>query len=263
MAGDWIKMRIDLQTHPKVVRILSAMRPHDVNTLTDKFRVIGGLHAVWSVFDTHSADGKLEGYTPEMLDHVIGWEGFSNAMISVGWLDFDGAQTIALPEFDEHNGKSGKRRAEDQKRKRNARSDPNFVRNLSANAADENGTREEKRREDISTTPNGVVVDSLLADRRDPCPHQKIIDLYHQVLPMCPQVRDWTPARQQQLRARWNEDKNRQNLDYWRDFFGYVHSCDFLVGRTQKPFFADLEWLTKAQNFVRVREGKYETRRSA
>lgn len=40
MAIDWIKMRVDLQTHPKVVRILSA-------TGTDKFRVIGGLHAVW------------------------------------------------------------------------------------------------------------------------------------------------------------------------------------------------------------------------
>lgn len=39
MSGDWIKMRIDLQTHPKIVRILSA-------TKADKFRVIGGLHTV-------------------------------------------------------------------------------------------------------------------------------------------------------------------------------------------------------------------------
>lgn len=138
MAGDWIKLRIDLQSHPKVVRILSATR-------SDKFRVIGGLHAVWSVFDLHSEDGSLKGYTPEALDHVIGWDGFARAMEAVGWLLFDGLETLTLPEFGEHNGQSAKRRAEDQKRKRDSRKP---VRILSANDADEKLTREEKRREE-------------------------------------------------------------------------------------------------------------------
>lgn len=142
-------MRCDLQTHPKIVRILSA-------TKADKFRVIGGLHAVWSVFDTHSVDGMLFGYTPDTLDHVIGWGGFSKAMISVGWLAYDGAETLTLPEFGEHNGKSGKRRAEDQKRKRNGRKDeecPQEVRNKSGQDADEKRTREEKRREEVNQNP--------------------------------------------------------------------------------------------------------------
>ena len=47
MAGDWIKMRGDLGTHPKVVRIMSALK-------ADRLRVVGGLHAVWSLFDAHS-----------------------------------------------------------------------------------------------------------------------------------------------------------------------------------------------------------------
>ncbi|TPG50167.1 hypothetical protein EAH75_01330 [Rhodanobacter glycinis] len=149
MAGDWIKMRIDLQSHPKVVRILSA-------THTDKFRVVGGLHAVWSVFDTHSEDGELRGYTPEALDHIIGWDGFARAMESVGWLLFDGLETLTLPEFTEHNGQSAKRRAEDQKRKKNTR---NSVRILSADDEDKKQTREEKSREEKKeqkTTPKGV-----------------------------------------------------------------------------------------------------------
>lgn len=62
------------------------------------------------------------------------------------------------------------------------------------------------------------------------CPHQQIIGLYHELLPMCPQVKDWTPARAAQLRARWNEDPSRQNLDYWRRFFEYVRTCGFLIG---------------------------------
>lgn len=147
MAGDWIKMRLDLQTHPKIVRILSA-------TASDKFRVVGGLHAVWSVFDTHSADGKLDGYSPETLDHVIGWPGFSAAMMAAGWLTQNDDSSLSLPEFDEHNGASGKRRAEDQKRKRNERKSPQSVRNLSAKEPDGKLTREEKRREELNKELN-------------------------------------------------------------------------------------------------------------
>ncbi|WP_443700127.1 hypothetical protein [Pseudomonas sp.] len=253
MAGDWIKMRLDLQTHPKVVRILSA-------TKADKFRVVGGLHAVWSVFDTHSSDGRLYGYSPETLDHIIGWEGFANAMISVGWLDTDGPEALILPEFDEHNGKSGKRRAEDQKRKREDRKSPQSVRNLSSEITDEKLTREEKRREEVLNPLVPSVADDIPRPGKPECPHQEIIKIYHEVLPQCPTVRDWTPARATQLRARWNESPDRQNLDYWRGLFQYVAGCDFLVGRTSKPFFADLEFITKSNNFTKIREGKYENR---
>lgn len=92
------------------------------------------------------------------------------------------------------------------------------------------------------------------------CPHQSIIALYHERLPQCPAIRDWTPARATQLRARWNESAERQNLDYWARLFEYIGTCDFLVGRSAKPWFADLEWITKSQNFTKIREGKYENR---
>lgn len=146
MAGDWIKMRTNLQSHPKVVRILSA-------TASDKFRVIGGLHSVWAVFDAHSEDGVLTGYTPDLLDHIIGWEGFSKAMESVSWLMFDGIETLTLPEFTEHNGQSAKRRAEDQKRKKDARKCPQSVRNLSAVDEDKEWTREREEKKEQKTAP--------------------------------------------------------------------------------------------------------------
>jgi hypothetical protein len=120
-----------------------------------------------------------------------------------------------------------------------------------------------------STNPDGLVGISaadaaLLGRRKTDCPHKEIIALYHEILPMCPQVRDWTPARATQLRARWNEDEKRQNLSYWRRFFEYVRSCDFLVGKgSGKPFFADLEWITKSGNFTKIREAKYENRGQA
>ncbi|QYX54576.1 Pyocin large subunit-like protein [Pseudomonas sp. S07E 245] len=140
MAGDWIKMRVDLQTHPKVFRIVSALR-------ADRLRVIGGLHVAWSIFDTHSADGVLHGYTADAMDAVIGWPGFTQAMIDVEWAAIDDDGSLVMPRFDEHNGASAKRRANDSERKRVSRkSDP--VRNPSASGADKTRTREEKRRED-------------------------------------------------------------------------------------------------------------------
>lgn len=136
MAGDWIKMRTDLHTHPKVVRISSALR-------ADRLRVIGGLHAVWSLFDAHAVDGSLDGYTTEALDDMIGFPGFASAMAAVGWLEI-GDECLDAPRFDEHNGQSAKRRAMEAERKRSERK-------ASACDADTKRTREEKRREEVNT----------------------------------------------------------------------------------------------------------------
>lgn len=136
MAGDWIKMRIELQTHPKVFRMVSALK-------ADRLRIIGGLHIAWSIFDVHSDDGVLVGYSIDSMDAVVGWPGFTQAMIDVEWAGIDESGSLVMPRFDEHNGKSAKRRANDSERKRNARDAV-----MSASDADKNRTREEKRREE-------------------------------------------------------------------------------------------------------------------
>lgn len=132
----------------------------------------------------------------------------------------------------------------------------------------EEGKGEEGRgRELKALVPGGAGDESAepakIAAKPD-CPHQAIIELYHEMLPQCPRIRDWTPARQQHLRARWNEDPKRQNLDYWKRFFEYVASCDFLVGLSGKsPFFADLEWIVTSKNFTKIREERYANRKAA
>ncbi len=154
MSADWIKMRVDLKTHPKTVRISSALS-------TDTFRVVGGLHAMWSVFDRHTIDGLLTGYTLEKLDEAISWPGFSQAVVDVDWLMFDVRRGVLMPEFIEHNGQSAKRRAEDQKRKRNARRDIEDVQTSSGENADkvrtETGLEKEKEKEYIKPIIDSVV----------------------------------------------------------------------------------------------------------
>lgn len=102
-----------------------------------------------------------------------------------------------------------------------------------------------------------------------PCPHEDIIAAYHEILPELDRVRAWHEQRQRWLRSRWREDPERQSLDWWRNFFGYVRESDFLMGRaapdrhTGRAFMADLEWLVRPTNFAKVLEGRYENRGAA
>lgn len=133
-------MRADLLTHPKVVRIAAALK-------VDRLRTIGGLFAAWCLFDAHSEDGALPGYTDAVLNEMVGLKGFAAAMRNVGWLQFDD-DGLTMPEFEEHNGKSAKIRAEDSKRKRKDRTN---VQNIPDKHTTDSGP--EKRREEKNTTP--------------------------------------------------------------------------------------------------------------
>jgi len=267
MAGEWIKMRTNLWDDPRVAQLCE---------LTDQAEaaVVGGLYWLWATADEHSSDGLLPGMTVRTIDRKTGVAGLGKALVTIGWIA-EGEDGVTVTRFDEHNGASAKQRAQTAKRVSNHKANAKVTQGALPNQ-DEAVTgplpREEKIREEVTskpTTPDGVVVASqagnlsggrpVLASRPE-CPHQEIIALYHEILPECPQVRDWTPARQQQLRTRWNEDPRRQNLDYWREFFKYVKRCGFLVGRGdgERPFIADLEWMTKSKNFTKIREGKYE-----
>lgn len=139
MAGDWIKMRVDLHTHPKVVRIVSAVCPQNVRSPSSRCQIVGALHAMWSLFDVHSTDGELRGYSPETLDALVGLDGFTAAVAEVGWLAIT-PNSLVMPDFGTHNGKGAKRRAEDTASKR--------VRRLSADCPQEQRTKcgPEKRR---------------------------------------------------------------------------------------------------------------------
>lgn len=105
---------------------------------------------------------------------------------------------------------------------------------------------------------NGVQTSRQTADN---CPHQQIIDLYHQTLPTGRQVREWTPARQAALRSRWRENPKRQTLDWWGRYFAYCAQSKFLTGQThsqgRRPFELSLDWLVKSENMAKVIEGAY------
>ena len=101
----------------------------------------------------------------------------------------------------------------------------------------------------------------------DNCPTKQIIELYHEVLPELPQVREWAEASRKMLVSRWREKKERQSLDWWRDYFQKVKESNFLTGKTEgrngnAPFVASLEWLVRPTNLAKVLNWNYANRKA-
>lgn len=218
MAADWIKMRVDLFTHPKVVRISSALK-------ADNLRTVGGLMSVWCLFDAHSVDGRIEGYTPETLDDMLRWPGFAEQMIAVEWLEQDG-EALVLPRFDSHNGTSAKRRAQDASRKK-------AVRKTSASQADKMRTREEKRR-DIKDTPIVPTGDGSA---------EAVVEAYNRILPLCQSVSVLNDKRRRRIAAAVKLAKSvckQQGWKYvpsefWSAYFSECAQDPWMRGEVPNP----------------------------
>lgn len=106
------------------------------------------------------------------------------------------------------------------------------------------------------------------------CPTQKIVDLYHKILPELPKVTLITSARQTATRSRWRDlygakdfETLEQGLEVFKTYFEIVKSRDFLMGRCKPgagrevPFRASYDWLMKQANFMKVCEGNYANSR--
>jgi hypothetical protein len=125
----WIKIDHTLPSKPEVFFMSQAL----VITRTE---VVGHLVSLWIWVDQNSEDGKVQA-TREMID-CITCNGFANALIEQGWLDFTNDGTLAeIANFEKHNGNSAKKRAQTASR---------VARSRAGNA--NSVTREEKRKEE-------------------------------------------------------------------------------------------------------------------
>jgi hypothetical protein len=151
MAGDWIKMRVDLPDDPAVIGIAE-------QTGCDEDAVIGKLFRLWCWANRQTIDGYATSVTVSWLDRYVGVTGFGNAMVAVGWLSTnDGG--IAFPEFDRHNSETAKQRALTSRRMRKKRD---------ASSVTFSEQKRTKRREEKSIeVPNGTSMSSSSDDEPD------------------------------------------------------------------------------------------------
>lgn len=137
MAGDWIKVENVTPDKPEVFSIA------EVLTL-DSDAVVGKLVRIWIWADTQTYNGNAGSVTLALLDRVSGVTGFGKAMIEAGWLTEED-HGLTFPNFDRHNGKSAKTRAQTARRVREHRV-----------------TKVKRKRNAPSVTPSSLLFSSLL-----------------------------------------------------------------------------------------------------
>jgi hypothetical protein len=106
-----------------------------------------------------------------------------------------------------------------------------------------------------------------------PCPTEKIVDAYHELMPLNPMVKVLNDTRKKAIRARWLEASalgckpfgyktQADGLAAWRAFFVVCAESKFLTGRAtpqpgKAPFLADIEFLMSPSGFAKCLENKY------
>jgi hypothetical protein len=147
MAGDWLKFEKSTSDKPEVWLIAEALS-------IDPDAAIGKLLRVWAWFDEQSEYGNAPSVSKLLLDRRVGVSGFCDAMINCGWMEISG-DSIFLPNFSRHNGKTAKNRALTAKRvaeHKKKSSDKGNDDSVSVALP-----REEKRREEIKTKDKDLV----------------------------------------------------------------------------------------------------------
>jgi len=97
-------------------------------------------------------------------------------------------------------------------------------------------------------------VKDVKASKIPPCPHDEIIDLYHKILPELQSVKMqlWTGTkRDKDLRDRWRQSTDFQDLRFWEWYFLQVKKSRFHMGENERGWKADLAWLIKKENFTK------------
>jgi hypothetical protein len=150
MAGDWIKMRVNLVAHPRVLkvaeRLLSDQRFVEWSGLAyglpgfpppsakeseeeryvalrlARYVVVTALLRFWGYANEHAKKNFIPCVTPKDVEEITGVPGFSDALAGVGWIVFNAAKGgVKLPDFEKHNTSADvrtSRAAERQKRYR-------------------------------------------------------------------------------------------------------------------------------------------------
>ena len=147
--SNWIKVRSNLRTSPKVIIVASQLSVAPMTAL-------GAICTSWMLADEHADEhGLLKDIDLATLDAMIGIDGLGEAMERVGWVK-QAAKGVQFVDYEKHNGSTAKSRARDQQRKQSSRACPKKP----GQKKDATRTREEKNREREDNIEDNTIVQS-------------------------------------------------------------------------------------------------------
>jgi hypothetical protein len=184
MAGDWIKMRVGLISHPRVHGIADALLADTdyikwsglvygvpgVGATSDaerserhaalrvtRYVTVTALLKLWGYANEHIKGDEIVGIGPEDIDEIAGVPGFCDALIAVGWAVFDRSNwAIKFPNFTEHNTSATARSTSGAERQKRYRERLKSAKERDVTSDVTVTEREEKRREEKDISVTGV-----------------------------------------------------------------------------------------------------------
>lgn len=270
MANQWLRLWHEMPNDPKWRTIartsgepIGLVISVYVHLLVDASRNVTRGHATVTQEDLASAldvtDSAITSVLSAMQGRVL------DGMRLLGW------ETRQPKREDAGDGESGpktaaQRKAEQRERERAAinKSDVTQCHDESRNVTTDKDKEEDKENKEKPMSSG---------DDARPCPAEALVDLYHECMPMNPQVRVLNDARRKMIRQRWREAAKLDCAPFgyatrddgmaaWRAFFLTCAESDFLTGRVaaqpgKPPFVADIDFLFSPSGFARTLENKY------
>lgn len=235
MAGDWIKMRIDLPEDPSVISIAA-----DLDASEDL--VVGKLLRIWGWANRNTVDGNAPSVTKSWLDRYVSSTGFADAMVKAGWLvAMD--RGVSFPKFDSHMSDGAKTRALTAKRvssKRNADSNGASVTNSLPEKRREEKNKEEEIREE--NTEEEATPSSPFLERWNATPGVQ-------------NARSMTPGRMKAFKVRCKSNGWPESVE---EALERVAASDFCLGKNDRGWVADIDWFLRPDTLTKILEGKYD-----
>jgi hypothetical protein len=226
MAGDWMKIELELPDKPEVHAIAGRLE-------IDSDAVVGKLIRVWQWFDKHTTNGNAHGVSFALADRITSVSGFGDAMAFVGWLEQQD-KTLVMPKFERHTSASAKTRALTAKRVSKHAVKTNANPNANTNGVSVSLALPEKIREDIKEKVNQKKPSSLRSSPQKITFSQwqeqlrtsgdKAISDYRPVWEYAETVgleADWIYIAWLKFKERYTEDTNNSGKRYidWRRTF--------------------------------------------
>lgn len=209
MADFWIKIEKGTPDKPEILEIAGILG------IDDPDAVVGKMVRVWSWFDSNSENGHAPSVTKILLDRLTGVTGFTDAMVSVGWLEIidDG---YSVPNFDRHLGKCAKKRGLDAERKRKSRSSSQ---ERHATSVTEKGLdkRESRERVDIVDTTSN----STKSDRMD---YSAVQEIWNRCLTKASPITVMTDKRKRIVKRLFSQFE--MDLVKWENYLKFINSSD-------------------------------------
>lgn len=108
---------------------------------------------------------------------------------------------------------------------------------------------------DINKLLNKVNTKTSLENSLLEC--EKVVELYHSILPMLPKIKKLNKWRCNKIVVRLGEMDD--GIRTMQDVFEKIALSPFLTGKNERKWCADLDWVIKNDsNWVKVMEGKYD-----